>query len=135
MKSSIEISAQFDFRGETFTPVITLDLDRLMQSGERMPDYHQLLANENGIDLYSYEYEVLESSELRFGQAKGLAAAFVDNGEFDFEGFRRHWLEQRELEALATVAQRHLGVDELAQQPSLRDALLEAYRLGKSSQQ
>lgn len=133
MKSSIEISAQFDFRGETFTPVITLDLDRLMQSGAVMPDYYQLLANENGIGLYSYEFEVLESSELRFSDAQGLAADFVENGNFDFEGFRRRWLEQRELETLTAIAQRHLGVDELAQQPSLREALLEAYRLGKAS--
>lgn len=133
MKSSIEISAQFDFRGETFTPVITLDLDRLMQNGAVMPDYYQLLANENGIGLYSYEYEVLEASELHFSDAQGLAADFVESGNFDLEGFRRRWLEQRELETLAAIAQRHLGVDELAQQPSLRDALLEAYRLGKAS--
>lgn len=131
MENSITISAQFDFRGKTFRPAITLELDWLMERGAELPDYHQRLAAENGIDPYSYEYEVLESSELVFENATGLAAEYVMDGHFDFEGFRQRWLEQSELGALERIARKHLGVEQLDQQPALKGALLEAYRLGK----
>lgn len=133
MDNSIEISAQFDFRGETFRPTMTLDLNHVMETGMELPDYHHMLAIENGISLYSYEYEVLESSELMFSGAKGLAGDFLQQGRFDFQGFRQCWLEHRELSALQALAQRHLGVDDLSQQPALQEALLEAFRLGKES--
>lgn len=131
MRNSIRISTEFDYRGETFRPTVTLDLDKVMEGGGEIPDYHQLLAMENGFDLYSYEYEVIESSELVFSDATGLAARFLQECSFDLEGFRRCWLESREMSALEEVARRHLGVEELEREPKLREALMEAYRLGK----
>jgi hypothetical protein len=133
VKNSIEVSSQFDFRGETFRPSATLDLDDLMQRDSETLDIHQLLALENDIDLYSYEYEVLESSELEYGKATGLAASFMASGHFDLQGFRKRWQQQREMSGLQAIAERHLGVDDLESQPGLRDALLEAYRLGKGA--
>jgi len=132
-KNSIEVSSQFDFRGQTFQPKVVLDLDALMQQEGELPQFHQLLARENGIDLYSYEYEVLESSGLNFANATGMAGEFLQADDFDLQGFRRRWLQQRELEALVDIARRHLGVDTLEQKPGLREALLEAYRLGAKS--
>ncbi len=133
MENSIQVSAQFDFRGQTFRPMARVDLDRLVEAGDELPDYHQLLATENGIDLYSYEYEVLETSELVFAEARGLAADFLEAGRFDFTGFRQRWLEQKELELLALIARKHLGSEALTQQPGLREALQEAYQLGRGS--
>lgn len=135
MSNTIEISAQFDFRGQTHTPRATLELDALLERGEAVPDFHQRLAIENGIDLYSYEYEVLESSELHFSAATGLALEFFHDGVFDFEGFRRRWQHQRALQRLEQVAQRHLGVEDLAQDQALSAALLEAYRLGREERE
>lgn len=133
MKNSISVSTEFDFRGKTLRPAVTLDLDGLMERGGEMPDYHQLLAKENGIGFYSYEYEVLESSELFFSSATGLAASFLDNGVFDFDGFSRCWREKTEMQALEGIARRYLDVETLEQEPKLREALMEAYRLGKGA--
>jgi hypothetical protein len=131
VKSSIEVSAQFDFKGETFRPSVTIDLDRQMMRHGELPEPHQLLAKTNQIDPYSYQYEVLESSELTYANATGLAAGFLQQGHFDSEGFQRQWLVQRELSVVEEIAQRHLGAEALAQQPALRAALLEAYEAGR----
>lgn len=131
MKNSIKVSSKFDFRGETHTPELVLDLDEMIAREE--PDYHLLLANANGIGLYSYEYEVLESSELDFSEATGEAVGFLRDGRFDFEGFRKHCEMQRELEELGNIARQHLGVEILEQESPLREALIAAYRLGQSS--
>lgn len=134
MNNSIEISAQFDFKGETFRPTATLDLDRLMQQrGDEEVDFHHLLAMENGIDFYSYQYDVLESTMLEFANPTGFAGECLADGIFDFAAFRLRWQEQRELEVLQEIASRHMGVDDLQVQPSLQAALLEAYRLGRKS--
>jgi len=134
VKNSIKISTQFDFRGHTYTPTLVLDLDTLARKENEIPDYHLLLAQENGIDHYSYEYEVLESSELLFSDATGEASAFVDEGWFDYPGFRQRWQMLQQLKALSDIARRVMGVADLEQQPELQAALLEAYRLGQESE-
>lgn len=130
VKNSIEVSAQFDFKGCSFRPQLVLDLDALLERRMDMPDLHQMLATEHGIGLYSYEYEVLESTPLSFGNPTGLAAAFLDGDQFDYAGFRERWLEEQQLQRLQVIARRHLGVEDLSAEPALRAALLEAYRLG-----
>lgn len=135
MNNSIRVSAQFDFRGESFTPEMVLDLDAMMVSGAELPNLHLLLAKANRIGLYSYEFEVLESSELIFSNATGDAADFLHNNHFQFEEFCRHWQAQQQLEALRNIAREHMGVESLEQLPGLQDALLAAYRLGQESSQ
>jgi hypothetical protein len=131
VKSSIEVSVQFDFKGKTLKPTATVDLDMHMQQYGQMPEWHHLLARENEIGFYSYEFEVLESIEPEFHHATGLAADFVSEGRFDAEGFVHCWQEQQTLGLLQDIAKRHMGVDELASQPGLKSALLEAYEIGR----
>lgn len=133
VKNSIRVSTQFDFRGESFTPEMVVDLDAMMASGGEVPNLYLLLAKENQIGLYSYEYEVLESSELIFSHATDEAAEFLHNNLFDFEGYCRHWQAQQQLEALRNIAREHMGVESLEQQPGLQNALLAAYRLGQAT--
>lgn len=133
VKNSIRVSAQFDFKGETYTPEVVVDLDAVVERNELAPNYQLLLANENRIGLYSYEYEVLESSELVFSDATGYASEFLHENRFDYEGFRRHWQAQQNLLALRDIAREYMGVASLEEQPKLQAALLAAYRLGQSS--
>lgn len=130
MKNTITVSVQFDFKGESYKPTATIDLDQLMAQYGELPDFHQWLGTVSGIDPYSYQFEVLESCELEFSEPGGIAAAFLQDGRFDARGFQRQWHEQRQLRHLQEIARRHLKVEDLEQQPQLKAALLEAYQLG-----
>lgn len=132
MKNTITVSVQFDFKGESYQPTATIDLDQLMAQYGKLPDFHQWLGTVNGIDPYSYQYEVLESCELEFSEPSGIASAFLHEGRFDARGFQQQWFEQQQLRALQEIARRHLKVEDLEQQPQLKAALLEAYRLGST---
>lgn len=133
MKSSIEIKAVFDYRGETFAPSVTLDLDRQLERYGQLPDFHHLLATENHIDSYSYQYEVLASCELEFSNASGLATEFVSDGVFDVLGFQLKWHEQKAMVCLKGIASQYMAVEDLEQEPDLKLALLAAYDAGRKN--
>ena len=132
MTSTLEIHVEFSFRGETHCLRATVDLDDLLSKYDIQPPFHEIIAQHNKIDTYSYLYEVMEQAEIVFEKATGLAAQFINEGLFDFGGFAARWREDRILDLLKPIAQREIGVD-LDSNAALARALLEAYRLGKSS--
>ncbi len=132
-KNAIDVSIAFSFKGENYTPRATIDLDRNMETLGEMPDCHRILATLNGIDPYSYLYEVMEVHPPVFDNPTGLAVDYLEGGVFDFQSFAIRWQEEKELGALQEIARRHLGEQDLDQQPGLKAALLEAYRLGRGS--
>jgi hypothetical protein len=129
----IDARIEFSFKGEHHNVTATIDLDALLLEEDVLPDFHRLLAQANGIDTYSYLYEVMETCDIDFGNARGLAAACLHDGVFDVAGYRRLRQAQHETAILAPIAQRHLNIDDLDSHPALRQALLEAYRAGKSA--
>jgi len=131
VKSTITVCVQFDFKGESYSPSALIDLDRLMAQYGNLPDFHQWLAKVGDIDPYSYQYEVLESCALEFSDPTGFAEVFFNDGTFDAEGFQEQWREQQRLQRVQEVARRCLGIEDLAQQPALKEALLAAYMLGR----
>ncbi|PWB57835.1 MAG: hypothetical protein C3F18_03560 [Nitrosomonadales bacterium] len=133
MKNSIDAHVEFSFKGETYAPSATIDLDDLLEHHGSLPQIHALLAEKHGIDTYSYLYEVMQETEIIFSNAEGLAAEFLINGEFDMETFAARWQENRILGQLQAIALRELGVDHLDRHPALKNALFQAYRLGKIS--
>lgn len=133
MQNTIDIRIEFSFKGEDHTLSTTLDLDTLAPDDPAPPDFHHLLAQANGIDTYSYLYEALETYDVEFSNARGLAAACLHDGVFDMDAFRRRRQEQHELAVLGPVAQQYLQVTDLDNQPALKQALLAAYQAGKSA--
>ena len=133
MTSSITISAEFFFKGEKLSPSMIVDLDDHVKNKKTTASFLPLLATHNGMDHYSYEYEMLHAEELMFSDPQGLAKAFLNDGYFDFEGFEQAWCEQRIAEAVANIAKEHLDVDDLSSQTELKTALIEAYKLGQDS--
>lgn len=135
MKNTIDVHLEFSFKGEHYTLSTTLDLDALPLDEDTLPNFHRLLARANGIDTYSYLYEVMESCDIVFRNATGLAAECLHDGVFDVEAFRRR---RREAEPEAAgvveaIARQHLNIDDLNHQPALRQALLAAYNAGKAA--
>lgn len=131
MSNRIDASVTFSYKGQTLAPSVSLDLDRFLEKEGKLPDLHLLLATENNIGLYSYEYEVLQAYPLVFANAEGLVAEFLDGEEFDVEGFIAAWKLSKVVERLEEIAGRHLGEADLNARPALRAALIEAYELGR----
>ena len=85
------------------------------------------------LGAYSYEYEMMLAETIMFSDAKGLIADFVSEGILDLAAFNNAWAESIIIEKLQEIAQRHLSIDDLHQQPDLKNALLEACQPGKDS--
>ncbi|MBI5329592.1 MAG: hypothetical protein HZB71_03160 [Betaproteobacteria bacterium] len=122
------------FKGEIHDLHTVIDLDSLPLDAEEPPDFHRLLAQAAAIDPYSYLYEVVESHDIEFSAATGVAAQCCELGQFDWRRYVRLQREEGELVALRAIAARTLGVSDLDQHPDLKAAMLAAYRAGKGEQ-
>ena len=132
MPDRITLTIRYSFRGETHEPSVTLDLDRAMREEGRLPDFVLALASANGIDVYSYDYEVLPHGDFIWSHAEGLAAECLQDGEFDPACFEQRWRERERMDALRRIAWKRLGVDDLDAEPALRQALLDAWQRGSA---
>ncbi|WP_177418015.1 hypothetical protein [endosymbiont of Lamellibrachia barhami] len=133
MDNRISIRITFSFKGETHTPSASLDLDELVKGGNAHDTLRPLLARTNGIDSYSYLYEVMESQPIEFSNPTGFAADYLTGTEFDFISFEKRWREENELSILDAIIEHHFEGEDCAQHPSLKAALHEAFRAGKSA--
>ncbi len=133
MNNTIDAWVEFSFKGVFYAPKSTIDLDRYLEKRSSLPPLHGILAAENGIDTYSYLYEVMEQAEIQFDNPRGLAAACMVDGHFDIPALERRWWEHRVLELLQPLAGQVLGGGDLEQNPALKQALLSAYELGRQA--
>ena len=131
MTTKITAHVEFSFKGEVHTPSMELDLDDLMQRHNTFPNLHTMLAKENNIDSYSYEYEMLIAEPILFSQAQGLAKQFLHNNGFDLAGFAQQWNENKLLHTLSPLIKQEMDIDNIEQYPELKRLLLEAYQLGR----
>jgi hypothetical protein len=130
MNNSIDAHLEFSFKGETYSLSSTLDLDRLLENSDALPSLHALLAAQHGIDTYSYQYEVMLEEPIRFDNARGMAADFVNGEDFDAAAYAAAWRNHRLLAPLQEIAKNEMGIDDLNRHPQLKNALMQAYHLG-----
>lgn len=130
--NSIKVAVEFSFKGEHHVLSAVVDFDELLSKYDILPSFHVIVAKHNEIDTYSYLYEVMGEADLEFSDATGLASRFLEEGHFDLEGFSGAWRENRVLDLLRPIAKRILDAD-LDSDPKLREAMLEAYRVGTNS--
>jgi hypothetical protein len=121
------------FKGETYELDSVIDLDRYLGGSNEAPDFHRLLAKAAGIDPYSYLYEVLESHEIEFLDATGMAARSCRDGRFDWKLFEQDLSEERDWQAVREIAERIMGARDLDADLALKETLLATYRAGKAS--
>lgn len=132
MHNSIRVSLEFSFKGETYSPSAVIELDSIDGSAGP-PDWHAVLASMNNIDTYSYAYEVMQTSELHFSDASGLAVYHLHDGQFDFVGFIQARGGQQAAAQLESIARDFLGIADLDAEPRVQAALRAAFELGKAS--
>ncbi|HEA25602.1 MAG TPA: hypothetical protein ENH92_00615 [Ectothiorhodospiraceae bacterium] len=132
MSNSIIATIPFDYKGVHHTPSTTIDLDEFVRSKKGLDNIYSAVADQNQIGLYSYEHEVLISSNIIFSQPEGIAVNFFKDNDFDLEQFRLACHEQERLYSLQSIAKEHLQIDDLEQNLPLKRALLEACKYGES---
>jgi hypothetical protein len=133
MNNRITVQIIFSYRGVTYQPSATINLDSYLEKNQPIPDFFDIVAIENNIDAYSYEYEVMQMGEYRFLDAQGLAKDFCEQHEFDRSGFVAAWKQRNLINQLSEIARKYLAVDDLSAQQNLQQALMEAYWAGVRS--
>ena len=134
MKEKIDISAAFSFKGQCLEPSVTLDLAQLMEIEQSEAGLYPLLAQANGIGLYSYEYEMLLAEPLVFSADQGLAQDFIHAGRLDWDGLERAWKDQLLREQLTQIARQHMEIQALSDIEGLEATLFQAFSLGQAKQ-
>jgi hypothetical protein len=76
----------------------------------------------------------LESHEIEFSDATGVAARSCRDGRFDWTQFEQDLSEERDWQVVRAIAERVMAARDLDADPDLKAALLAAYRAGKASQ-
>ena len=131
--NTVRARLALSFKGETYELDSVIDLDRCLGEPGEAPNFHRLLARAGGIDPYSYLYEVLESHEIAFSDATGVAARSCRDGRFDWTRFEQDRREELDWHHVRAIAQQMLGARDLDAEPDLKAALLAAYRAGQAS--
>jgi len=131
MSNTITASVEFHFKGNKISASIELDLDQHMQATGRIPSLFPLLAKVSELDVYSYEYEMMQAEEIVFSDAKGLVQEYVVNSILDIAGFELAWQEHSMFTNIQSIAERNMGINDLQDHPELRQTLLEVYESGK----
>lgn len=128
-QNTIRAQVSLSFKGETHDLDTVIDLDNYPDDA---PDFHALLAKAAGIDTYSYLFEALESYDIEFSQATGLAAQCCDAEGFDWAQFAQLRSEAGDWQAVRQIAETLLPDTALDNDPALKAALLAVYRAGKA---
>lgn len=131
--NTVRARLAFSFKGENYELDSVIDLDRCLGEPGEAPNFHRFLAQAAGIDPYSYLYEILESDEIEFSDATGLAARSCRDGQFDWTQFEQDLSEERDWQAVRAIAEPIVGARVLDENPALKEVLLAAYRAGRAS--
>jgi len=118
--NTLRVHVEFSFKGETLNLDEVFNLDQITVEPNGLPDFHRLLARKAGIDPISYLYEVLESHDLHFSAATGLAVDYCHNGQFDWHGFDQARREDGDWEHIRVIVQGKIASYELEASPALR---------------
>jgi hypothetical protein len=130
--NTVRARLALSFKGETYDLDSVIDLDECLGETGEAPNVHQLLARTAGIDPYSYLYEVLETYEIAFSDATGVAVRSCREGRFDWMQFEQDRREERDWQLVRAIAEKTVTARDLDADLELKTALLAAYRAGKA---
>ncbi len=135
MKNTVIVQVNFSFKGENFTPSITLELDYFVKHSGSLASLYSTIAQKNKIDTYSYAYEMMEASELIFHSAEGNVVDFIVDGKCNLEAYREHLAQSNMLIELEKIASEVLGVTDFTAKDNddIKEALSRAYSAGQNS--
>ncbi len=133
MNNYITASIIFCFKGVNHSPSLTVDLDQHMAASGSIPNLYPLIARANQLDLYSYEYEIMQLETIHFNNPQGMVAEHINEHNLDIKAFESAWHESKIIAQLQEIIKHTLSVSDLNQHPNLMDALMQSYNLGKNT--
>jgi len=133
MENTVILTIPFSFKGKNFTPSIKIDLDEFCKTNKNMEALYHIVATENNIDSYSYEYEVLHASAFHFSDATGMAKNYLSNGKFNLESYKEDISTIKILNTLQNIAKEVMNIDKLEDHKTLQLALQKAFEAGKQN--
>jgi hypothetical protein len=135
MKNTVIVQVNFSFKGENFTPSITIELDDFVKHSGNFSSLYSKIAQQNKIDTYSYAYEIMEASELTFHSARGNVIEFIVDGKCDLDAYRESLIQTNRLIELEKIASEVLGIADFTAKDNddIKEALSRAYRAGQKN--
>jgi hypothetical protein len=94
-----------------------------------LPDLYSLLAEQQQIDNYSYEYEMMLAEDIHYSQPNGLAEQCLNEGKFNLDLFIQLWHENQLMTKLKPVLRQQLNIDDIEQHPELKKVLIHTYQI------
>jgi hypothetical protein len=130
---SLLASLSFDYQGKSYVLQSVINVENIISHEDFYQSVYLQLAQEHDIGLYSYQLEIMMDQTIHFSQAKGCVEGCIDNQSLDLELLRQHYEQVLCLEKIEIVATKRLNSSEMTE--GVKKALIEAYQLGKASNQ
>jgi hypothetical protein len=130
-KHSLLASLSFDYQGKSHALQSVINIENVISHEDFYQSVYLQIAQEYGIDLYSYQLEIMMDQDIQFSEAKGCAEGCIDNQSLNLELLRQRYDHVLCLEQIEVVASKHLNSTEMTK--GVKKALIEAYQLGKAS--
>ena len=128
---SLVASLSFDFQGKSYNLQSVVDIEKVITHTDFYQSIYQQLAQDNDIDLYSYQLEVMMDQEIHFSKPQGCTKSCINDGELNLVKLRKNY-EQVSLEgAIQSIVQQHLDLNECSD--NVKKALIKAYQVGRDS--
>ncbi len=129
MKSTITVRSKFDFRGETFDFALDVVLPPYIEDEELfLEQLPQRIAKHNNLDVISYKFEMLESSEIEVIRFQSRIESAIPDLPMRVERFIELYQKVGPDAYLQEIAENH-QID-LDANPQIAKALKAAYDLG-----
>jgi hypothetical protein len=122
MKNTIEAKICFDFRGESYTISSIIDINSIENFDNFYQKVYQCIINENNIGQYSYEYEIILSSNILFYNPIGIIETCLDDTDIDIEKLKTCMQDYKYNEFIKTIMKKY----NLNEDNSIKHALYEA---------
>lgn len=110
-----------------------INIENIVSHEDFYQSVYLQLAQEHDIDLYSYQLEIMMDQAIQFSNAQGCAEGCIDDQSLNLELLRQRHEQVLCLERIKIIAEKHLNSSETTQ--GVKQALIEAYQLGKTSSQ
>lgn len=131
MTNVITVQMQFYFKGEEHNYQTEVKLP--LHLGNMTDFYYNLprkIAEKNGVDTYSYMYDMMESTPIEVIAAQGYVSRFLENGTVSMDEFAAECQKITPERLLQDIAKR---VDTQSENAlTLEKALTQAYQIGLS---